>query len=115
MNYYNFLNESFDKVLNEAKQDEINFANVFGQEMLNRFDLYYKRLVEVNSYMNLTAITEPNEVIKKHFIDCLSILKYIPKQGKVIDVGTGAGFPGIPIKIAESYLDITLPNFYTSH
>ena len=44
MNYYNFLNESFDKVLNEAKQDEINFANVFGQEMLNRFKAQKQRM-----------------------------------------------------------------------
>ena len=58
--------------------------------------------------MNLTGITEPKEVILKHFIDSLTILKYINENGSVIDVGTGAGFPGIPLKIVEDSLEITL-------
>ena len=65
-------------------------------------------LIEWNEKINLTAITEPNEIIKKHFIDSLTILPYINENNKVIDIGTGAGFPGIPIKIANSNSEITL-------
>lgn len=93
-----------EKMLNECE----NIGIKLNEEQIMAFYKYMNILVEWNEKMNLTAITEPNEVIKKHFVDCLSILKYIPKQGKVIDVGTGAGFPGIPIKIAESSLNITL-------
>lgn len=93
-----------EKMLDECE----NIGIKLNEEQIMQFYKYMNTLVEWNEKMNLTAITEPNEVIKKHFVDCLSILKYIPKQGKVIDVGTGAGFPGIPLKIAESSLDITL-------
>ena len=65
-------------------------------------------LIEKNKVMNLTGITEPREVILKHFIDSLTILKYIDKNSSVIDVGTGAGFPGVPLKIAENSLEMTL-------
>ena len=58
--------------------------------------------------MNLTAITEPNEIILKHFIDSLTILNEINNNSKVVDVGTGAGFPGIPLSIANESLKITL-------
>ena len=93
-----------ETMLNECE----NIGVKLSEEQIEAFYKYMNTLVEWNEKINLTAITEPNEVIKKHFIDCLSILKYIPKQGKVIDVGTGAGFPGIPLKIAESSLNITL-------
>ena len=58
-------------------------------------------LLEWNEKMNLTAITDPNEVILKHFVDSLTIANYIEKGDKIIDVGTGAGFPGIPISILK--------------
>ncbi len=58
--------------------------------------------------INLTAITEENEVIIKHFIDSLTIYKYLNEAKSIIDVGTGAGFPGIPIKILNKEIDITL-------
>ena len=58
-------------------------------------------LIEWNEKINLTAITEPDDIILKHFIDSLTIAKYIENEQKVADIGTGAGFPGIPLKIAK--------------
>lgn len=77
-------------------------------EQIAQFYEYMKELITWNEKINLTAIVEPEEIIKKHFIDCLAILKYVEKGNKIIDVGTGAGFPGIPLKIAEPSLNITL-------
>lgn len=77
---------------------------------IQQFMTYYEMLVERNKVMNLTAITEYEEVVNKHFIDSLSIVKvYQNKENiKVIDMGTGAGFPGIPLKIAFPNWNITL-------
>lgn len=77
---------------------------------LQRFFQYAEMLVEVNGYMNLTAITEPDDIVVKHFIDSLELLKYadIPEGAKVIDVGTGAGFPGVPLLIARPDIELTL-------
>lgn len=74
-----------------------------------QFELYAKQLLEWNEKMNLTAITEKEEIIIKHFADSLSILPLLP-SGKcsMIDVGTGAGFPGIPVKIARPDISLTL-------
>lgn len=77
-----------------------------------QFIQYYELLTEWNSFMNLTAITEFQEVVRKHFIDSLSVLKAVPNLYNssccVIDVGTGAGFPGIPLKIVSPGLKVTL-------
>lgn len=77
---------------------------------IKQFLDYYELLVEKNKVMNLTAITEYDEVVVKHFLDSISIGKYVDfKDGEsLIDVGTGAGFPGIPLKITYPELDITL-------
>ena len=77
-------------------------------EQLEKFYSYMSLLLEWNEKMNLTAITEPNEIILKHFIDSLTILNEINNNSKVVDVGTGAGFPGIPLSIANESLKITL-------
>lgn len=79
-------------------------------ESLDRFDKYAEMLVETNKTLNLTAITEPDEIVTKHFCDCLSLLKEveIPQGAKLIDVGTGAGFPGVVLLIARPDLKITL-------
>lgn len=78
---------------------------------LAQFEQYYDRLIEKNKVMNLTAITEREDVILKHFIDSLALAGYVKlweKEYKIIDVGTGAGFPGIPLKIAFPNLQVTL-------
>lgn len=82
------------------------------KEQISNFISYYELLIDWNSRMNLTAITEFEDVLKKHFIDSLSLISAVPdlakKQYDLIDVGTGAGFPGIPLKIAFPNLKITL-------
>ena len=78
------------------------------EEACDKFVAYYELLVDWNTRMNLTAITEPNEVVKKHFLDSLAALAYLPKAAKVADVGTGAGFPSIPLLILRPDLRFTL-------
>jgi 16S rRNA (guanine527-N7)-methyltransferase len=77
---------------------------------LDRLDKYAEMLIETNKTLNLTAITEPDEVLYKHFVDSLSLLTVVElKEGaKVIDVGTGAGFPGVVLLIARPDIKITL-------
>ena len=79
-------------------------------KQMEQFLLYYEMLVEQNKVMNLTAITDYEEVLKKHFIDSLSLVKAydLSKNIFLIDVGTGAGFPGVPLKIAFPNLRVTL-------
>lgn len=80
----------------------------FNDKQLSQFYEYMNLLLEWNEKINLTAITEPEEVILKHFIDSLTINKYIEKNKSIADVGTGAGFPGIPLKIYRPDLNVTL-------
>ncbi len=77
-------------------------------KQIKQFELYSELLVEWNEKINLTAITEKEEIVLKHFIDSLTISKYIDKDCKMIDIGTGAGLPGIPLKICYENINVTL-------
>lgn len=89
-----------------AQAGEINV--VLSKNQAEQFYNYMNILIDWNEKINLTAITEPKEIIQKHFIDSLTISKHIKENTEIIDVGTGAGFPGIPIKIANNNTKITL-------
>lgn len=95
--------EKFKKILSE-------YGYLLSEHQFEQFIKYYELLVEWNERMNLTAITEFEEVLLKHFADSLSIIKVIDLNtvSSLIDIGTGAGFPGIPIKIMYPDLNVTL-------
>ena len=80
----------------------------FSVEQIDKFYKYMNLLIEWNEKINLTAITEPSEIILKHFIDSITILKEIEDGSILVDVGTGAGFPGVPLSIMNPTLKITL-------
>ena len=88
----------------KAKQIEIELT----KEQIEKYYNYMDLLLEWNGKINLTAIIDPKEIILKHFVDSLTIAKYIKDDEKLIDVGTGAGFPGIPLSIAKENTDIVL-------
>ncbi len=104
------MSYDFSTLINNCKKWNI----VLTEKQIKQFDQYYDLLVEWNSFMNLTAITEFDEVCQKHFLDSLSIVKAYPdhyfKENtfQFIDIGTGAGFPSIPIKIVFPNLKFTL-------
>ena len=97
--------EEFTKIFNNYLE-KLNLT--LTEEQIEKFYNYMNLLIEWNKKINLTAIIEPKEIILKHFIDSLTILKYIKNNETIIDVGTGAGFPGIPLKIVRDDLKITL-------
>lgn len=97
------------------REEVINFFNeklkenniTISDDQMNNFILYMDNLIEWNKKINLTAIKEKKDIIVKHFIDSILIEKEIT-ENKVIDIGSGAGFPGIPLKIIRNDLDVTL-------
>lgn len=100
------MNYNMTKFINDLKAIGIELSD----EQLEQFLTYYEMLIEKNKVMNLTAITDFDEVLEKHFEDSLSLIQAVDleKSQAVIDLGTGAGFPGIPLKIAFPNLQITL-------
>lgn len=100
------MNYNTTKFINDLKAIGIELS----EEQLEQFITYYEMLIEKNKVMNLTAITDFDEVLEKHFEDSLSLIQAVDleKSQAVIDLGTGAGFPGIPLKIAFPNLQITL-------
>ncbi len=94
-----------DKLYNEAKNIGIELTD----NMISKFEEYKNMIVEWNEKINLTSITKEEDIIMKHFIDCLEVVKYINQGEKIVDIGTGAGFPGIVIAIFfEGKVNITL-------
>ena len=95
---------------NSFKSDLDALGITLTEKQIEQFLIYYEMLVEWNEFMNLTAIIEYDEVMKKHFIDSISLIKAydVTKSASVIDVGTGAGFPGLALKIAYPNLQVTL-------
>lgn len=89
--FRNSLSENLKKI--DIKIDE---------KQSNKFYQYMKLLLEWNEKINLTAITEENDIILKHFVDSLTILKYLNSNERIVDIGTGAGFPGIPLAIMSN-------------
>lgn len=97
--------EQFEELIN-FYSNKLNIK--FNKKQLEQFYKYMKLLLEWNQKINLTAITDPKEIIIKHFIDSITISKYINQNENLLDVGTGAGFPGVPIKIIRPDVKITL-------
>ena len=99
------MNEEFEKTLiTLAKKIDVNI----NKNQIKKYYSFMNLLLEWNEKVNLTAITEQKDIILKHFIDSLTVLKYIDNNKKIVDVGTGAGFPGIPIAIQKEDIQITL-------
>ena len=92
------------------KREAEKIGVLLDETALDRFDLYAEMLVETNKTLNLTAITDPDEIVYKHFVDSLALLSCVnfKDNAKVIDVGTGAGFPGVVLLIARPDLKMTL-------
>lgn len=97
--------KEFEKEILENSK-EINV--IITEDEIKSLYQYMKLMLEWNKIINLTAITDEKEVILKHFIDSISINKYIKEANKIMDIGTGAGFPGIPLKILNKDIEFIL-------
>jgi len=99
---------NFDEFERKFKNNLIKINLQLNNEQIKQFYDYMNLLLEWNEKINLTAIVDPEEIIIKHFIDSLTVKDYIEDSSNIVDVGTGAGFPGIPIKIAFPNTKIVL-------
>jgi 16S rRNA (guanine527-N7)-methyltransferase len=96
----------------ENKDLLVEGAKTFGIELdgkaIESFELYLKELLKWNQRINLTAIRSEKGIVLKHFLDSLSIYPYLPEYSSILDIGSGAGFPGIPLKIIQPAFEMTL-------
>jgi len=96
----------------ENKRILVEGAKTFGihldEKIFEAFDLYLKELVKWNLKINLTAVRTEKEIVLKHFLDSLSIFPYLSNISTLLDIGSGAGFPGIPLKMVKPFLEMTL-------
>ncbi len=96
----------------ESKDLLVNGAKTFGihldEKTVEAFEIYLKELVKWNQKINLTAIRSERGIVLKHFLDSLSVDPYLPKHSSILDIGSGAGFPGIPLKIVRPTFKISL-------
>ena len=99
------LKEEFSQKIQEYSNE---IGVLLNEKQINQFYTYMNLLLEWNEKINLTAITKPEEIILKHFIDSMTIAKEIKEEARLIDVGTGAVFPGIPLKIIREDMEVTL-------
>lgn len=102
---YSSHKEKMEKLISEAKKIGVEI----NAEQVTKFKAFLDMLQKANTETNLTAITETKDIILKHFIDSISILPFIPKNTvSVVDIGSGAGFPGIPVKIVRPEIEVSL-------
>jgi len=99
------LSKEMEIILKEGAK-EVGVS--LNQQMIQMFLVYLKELKEWNQKVNLTSLKEDETIIVRHFIDSLSLVPYLPKKGSLLDLGSGAGFPGIPVKIVRPSLKVTL-------
>ena len=97
-------------MMNLLFEESKNHGLNLNENQLKKFQIYMDFLLEYNSHTNLTAITDPEDIMIKHFFDSIILnnFLYINKNAKVVDIGTGAGFPGVPMKIFREDIDLTL-------
>lgn len=96
--------EARDLLLRGTRALDLNLA----PEQIDQFLVYLDLLLKWNRKMSLTALRTPTEIISRHFLDSLLLLPYLPETGRLLDIGSGAGFPGLPLKIARPGLTIDL-------
>jgi len=99
------MNQQF---IDRMRHDAAEFGITLDERMCGRFSRYADLLVEWNQQVNLTAITDEEDIVVKHFVDSLTAVLLLPQGASVVDVGTGAGFPGIPFAIVRPDVSVTL-------